>query len=136
MLVGGWSLLIAGLLSGETGLVHLEKFSTASLVSLLYLIVFGSVLAYTAYTWLLQNTTVSRVATYAYVNPLVAIVLGGVLLNEKIDAAILVGAVMIVISVVDRDPDGSSRQLGREASQCQATDDSPAATDREVSSPG
>jgi drug/metabolite transporter (DMT)-like permease len=69
-------------------------------VALLYLILFGSVLAYTAYTWLLQNTSVSRVSTYAYVNPLVAIVLGSVLLNEPIDVFIVIGAAMIVTAVV------------------------------------
>ena len=81
MLVGGGSLLVAGLLAGESGLVKFETFSTASVVALLYLIVFGSVLAYTAYTWLLQHASVSRVSTYAYVNPLVAIFLGSLLLN-------------------------------------------------------
>lgn len=100
MLVGGSSLLIVGTIAGEFGIADFDTFSTASIVSLLYLIVFGSVLAYTAYTWLLQHATVSRVATYAYVNPLVAIVLGSVLLREKIDAAIVVGAAMILVSVI------------------------------------
>jgi len=99
MLVGGAGLLITGTLTGELGLAHFENFSTSSVVALLYLIVFGSVLAYTAYTWLLQHASVSRVATYAYVNPLVAIFLGALLLNEKIDAAIVIGAVMILVSV-------------------------------------
>ena len=92
MLVGGGSLLLAGLLTGESGQVQVQNFSSASVVALLYLILFGSVLAYTAYTWLLQNTTVSRVSTYAYVNPLVAIVLGSVLLKEPIDVFIVIGA--------------------------------------------
>ena len=100
MLVGGGTLLIAGLLLGESSEVHFESFSTPSVAALLYLIAFGSVLAYTAYTWLLQHANVSRVATYAYVNPLVAIMLGTVLLNEKIDVFILLGAAMIVASVV------------------------------------
>jgi len=100
MLVGGGSLLIVGLLTGESGQVKLESFSSASVVALLYLIVFGSVLAYTAYTWLLQNASVSRVSTYAYVNPLVAIFLGSVLLQEPIDAFIVIGAAMIVAAVI------------------------------------
>ena len=100
MVVGGGSLLLAGLLTGETGQVQVQNFSPASVVALLYLILFGSVLAYTAYTWLLQNTTVSRVSTYAYVNPLVAIVLGSVLLNERIDVFIVIGAAMIVTAVI------------------------------------
>lgn len=100
MLVGGGSLLLTGLLTGESGDVQFQNFSNASVVALLYLILFGSVLAYTAYTWLLQNTTVSRVSTYAYVNPLVAIVLGSVLLNERIDVFIVIGAAMIVTAVI------------------------------------
>jgi drug/metabolite transporter (DMT)-like permease len=100
MVIGGGSLLVVGLLTGESSQVQLANFSSASVVALLYLILFGSVLAYTAYTWLLQNTTVSRVSTYAYVNPLVAIFLGSVLLHESIDASIVVGAVMIVAAVI------------------------------------
>ena len=100
MVVGGGSLLLVGLLIGESGQVQFQNFSTNSVVALIYLILFGSVLAYTAYTWLLQNTTVSRVSTYAYVNPLVAIVLGSVLLNEPIDAFIVIGAGMIVTAVI------------------------------------
>lgn len=99
MVVGGTALLVAGLLSGESELVHFESFSTASIVALFYLIVFGSVLAYTAYTWLLQNASVSRVSTYAYVNPLVAIVLGALLLNEPIDVFIVIGAALIIVAV-------------------------------------
>jgi drug/metabolite transporter (DMT)-like permease len=99
MLAGGGSLLIVGLLIGEGGMVRFEDFSTASVTALLYLIVFGSVIAYTAYTWVLQHASVSRVSTYAYVNPLVAIVLGALLLNEQIDVYIVAGAAMIVISV-------------------------------------
>jgi len=99
MVVGGGALLIAGLLTGESGQVQLSSFSFASVVALGYLILFGSVLAYTAYTWLLQNASVSRVSTYAYVNPLVAIVLGSLLLHESIDAFIIVGAAMIVVAV-------------------------------------
>ena len=99
MLVGGVSLLLVGVLVGELGLVKPENFSTDSLVALAYLIVFGSVLAYTAYTWLLQHAPVSRVATYAFVNPVVAIILGTVLLNEEINATMVLGAAMIVVAV-------------------------------------
>jgi drug/metabolite transporter (DMT)-like permease len=100
MLAGGGSLVLAGALAGESDRIDFADFSTASVISLLYLILFGSVLAYTAYTWLLQNTSVSRVSTYAYVNPVVAIFLGSVLLNEPIDAFIVIGAAMIVIAVI------------------------------------
>lgn len=99
MLVGGAALLVAGGLTGEAGLVKPENFSTESVLSLLYLIVFGSVLAYTAYTWALIHASVSRVSTYAYVNPVVALFLGAVLLNEKIDLTMIIGAAIIVVAV-------------------------------------
>jgi drug/metabolite transporter (DMT)-like permease len=99
MLVGGVSLAIAGALAGEWGLAKVDQFSTSSVVALAYLILFGSVLAYTAYTWVLQHASVSRVSTYAYVNPVVAIVLGAAILNETIDVWILLGAAIIVVSV-------------------------------------
>jgi drug/metabolite transporter (DMT)-like permease len=73
--------------------------STASVVALIYLITFGSLIAYTAYTWLLQHAPLTRVATYAYVNPVVAVFLGAIILNEKITPTIAVGALLIVASV-------------------------------------
>lgn len=99
MIVGGAGLLVAGLAFGEFGLVQPDRFTTDALLNFAYLIVFGSVLAYTAYTWLLQHTSVSRVATYAFVNPVVAIVLGAVLLSEDINATMLIGAALIVVAV-------------------------------------
>ena len=59
----------------------------------------GSWVAYTAYAWLLQNAPISRVATYAYVNPMVAIVLGFLILDEVIAPVTLMGAAIIVVSV-------------------------------------
>lgn len=99
MLVGSAGLLAVGLAAGELGLVDAQRFSTESVIALVYLVIFGSVVAYTAYTWLLIHASVSRVSTYAYVNPVVAIVLGSVLLRERIDLPMIVGALMILISV-------------------------------------
>ncbi|HUP82736.1 MAG TPA: EamA family transporter [Candidatus Limnocylindria bacterium] len=99
MLTGGTALVLVGFLTGEAALVQPQNFSTASLLSLAYLIVFGSVLAYTAYTWVLIHASVSRVSTYAYVNPVVALALGALLLNENIDTTMLIGAAIIVVSV-------------------------------------
>ncbi|HYI23602.1 MAG TPA: EamA family transporter, partial [Candidatus Limnocylindrales bacterium] len=99
MIVGGASLLVVGLLTGEQNAYRVEDFSGPSLLALAYLIVFGSVLAYTAYTWSLQHAPVSRVATYAYVNPVVAVTLGALLLNEPVHLTMLVGAAMIIVSV-------------------------------------
>jgi drug/metabolite transporter (DMT)-like permease len=99
MFVGAVGLAIVGALVGEIGLVQPERFSTPSLISFAYLVIFGSVLAYTAYTWLLQHAPVSQVATYAFVNPVVAIFLGWALLNETVNETMLLGAAMIVVSV-------------------------------------
>jgi drug/metabolite transporter (DMT)-like permease len=99
MLLGGLAITASGLAVGEGGDVHLDAFSTRSVVALTYLVVFGSLLAYSAYAWLLQNAPISRIATYAYVNPLVAIVLGFVVLDELITPVTLAGAAVIVLSV-------------------------------------
>jgi drug/metabolite transporter (DMT)-like permease len=99
MLLGGAVCVVAGLAAGEAPEVDPEAFSVRSVVALAYLIVFGSWLAFTAYAWLLQNAPISKVATYAYVNPVVAIVLGAVILDEVITPVMLVGATVIVASV-------------------------------------
>ena len=99
MLLGGVAITACGLVAGEAGDVDVEAFSLRSLVALAYLVVFGSWLAYTAYAWLLQNAPISRVATYAYVNPMVAIVLGYLILDELITPITLAGAAIIVVSV-------------------------------------
>jgi drug/metabolite transporter (DMT)-like permease len=96
---GGLTLLVAGLVTGETSDVHPDRFSTDSLIAFAYLIFIGSLVAYTAYVWLLQNAPISKVATYAYVNPVIAIFLGWAILSENITATMLVGAAVIVCSV-------------------------------------
>jgi drug/metabolite transporter (DMT)-like permease len=98
MLTGGLALGVVALLVGEVGLVQPQRFSMESLIAFAYLVSFGSVLAYTAYTWLLVHAPVSKVATYAFVNPVVATFLGA-LYGESIDNMMLVGATMIVVSV-------------------------------------
>jgi drug/metabolite transporter (DMT)-like permease len=97
MLVGGAALLVTGALTGEQ--VHPEGFGFDQVLALVYLITFGSVLAYTAYTWALIHASVSRVSTYAYVNPVVAVALGAVLLNEQIDLTMMIGAAVIIVAV-------------------------------------
>jgi drug/metabolite transporter (DMT)-like permease len=99
MLLGGAVILVAGLVSGEAGDVDFGAFSTRSVLALTYLVAIGSWVAFTAYAWLLQNAPISRVATYAYVNPVVAIVLGWLILDEVITTVTLVGAAIIVVSV-------------------------------------
>ncbi len=99
MFGGGVTLLVAGLALGETADVHPDRFSTDSLLAFAYLIVIGSLVAYTAYVWLLQNAPISKVATYAYVNPVIAICLGWAILHEDVTATTLIGAAVIVCSV-------------------------------------
>jgi drug/metabolite transporter (DMT)-like permease len=99
MLLGGLVITVVGLAVGEAGDVEPAAFSARSLVALAYLIAVGSWFAFTAYAWLLQNAPISRVATYAYVNPVVAIFLGWLVLDEVITPVTLVGATIIVVSV-------------------------------------
>ena len=99
MLCGGVATGIVGGISGEFSSVHLEAFSTSSLVALGYLVVFGSWVAFTAYVWALQNIPVSKVATYAYVNPVIAIALGWMILDEQMTPTMLGAAAIIIASV-------------------------------------
>lgn len=99
MLTGGAILIIAGLARGEAQGLDVQGFSTRSIIAVLYLIFIGSLVAFTAYTWLLQHAPISKVATYAYVNPVIAIFLGAVILGEEITTYILAGAALIIASV-------------------------------------
>jgi drug/metabolite transporter (DMT)-like permease len=99
MLLGGLVITIVGLAFGEAGEVEPAAFSTRSIVALVYLIAVGSWFAFTAYSWLLQNAPISRVATYAYVNPVVAIVLGYLILDEAVTGITVAGAAVIVLAV-------------------------------------
>jgi drug/metabolite transporter (DMT)-like permease len=66
----------------------------------LYLVVCGSWIGYTAYIWLLEHVPTSKVSTYAYVNPVVAVFLGWLILHEKVDRFIVMGSVIVVLSVI------------------------------------
>jgi drug/metabolite transporter (DMT)-like permease len=98
-LLGGLIVFAAGLVGGEGGDIHPSEWSTRSVLGLIYLITFGSLLAYSAYTWLLQNAPISKVSTYAYVNPVVAIILGFLINDESISTMALIGATVIIASV-------------------------------------
>jgi drug/metabolite transporter (DMT)-like permease len=99
MITGGLLVTAAGVLAGELVGLDPSTFSRESLLSVGYLLVFGSLLAFTAYTWLLQNAPIQQVSTYAYVNPVVAVLLGWLVLAESITPVILGGAALIVASV-------------------------------------
>jgi drug/metabolite transporter (DMT)-like permease len=99
MLAGGVVLFVVGLGRGELATVDPATFSVRSIVAFAYLVVFGSLVAFSAYTWLLQNASVSLVSTYAFVNPVVAVFLGALILAEPITPSIVIGAAVIVVAV-------------------------------------
>jgi drug/metabolite transporter (DMT)-like permease len=100
MVAGGLALVLVGSLLGEIGRADLSAASATSVLALVYLVVFGSIVAFTAYTWLLANVPVTTVGTYAYVNPIVAVGLGAVFLSEPITIRTVVATVVIVGAVV------------------------------------
>ncbi|WP_209718423.1 EamA family transporter [Marmoricola sp. OAE513] len=97
MWTGGAILLVAGLVRGERP--DPFSYSADTWLAWGYLVVFGSMVAFSAYVWLLGNAPISLVATYAYVNPVVAVVLGYLILDEPVTGAILVGGAVIVVAV-------------------------------------
>ena len=99
MLLGGIVLVVAGLAAGEASDFDVSSFSAESIGGLLYLIFVGSIPAYFAFIWVLNHAPVSKVATYAYVNPVIAVFLGWAVLSEEITATVLAGAAIIVASV-------------------------------------
>lgn len=99
MLAGGACLFILGTLTGEWRQLNLTAVSTASLLGLLYLILFGALVGFASYTWLLRNAPTPLVSTYAYVNPLIAIFIGNLLAHEPLTARILASALIIISAV-------------------------------------
>ncbi|HET7321419.1 MAG TPA: EamA family transporter, partial [Longimicrobiaceae bacterium] len=100
MVAGGAVMLVIGVAAGELRGFEAGAVGASSWAGLLYLIVFGSLVGFTAYTWLLRNVDVARVSTYAYVNPIVAVLLGWALADEPVTARTLVAAGVIVAGVV------------------------------------
>lgn len=100
MLTGGLMLLLLALATGELRHFQAEAVSSTAWFSLIYLIIAGSIVAYTAYVWLLHYESPTRVGTYAYVNPIVAVILGALLGGEKIGPRTLSGMALILFSVV------------------------------------
>jgi len=100
MLAGGVLLLVAGLLTGEASRLNMAEFSTRSLLAFAYLIFFGSIIAFTAYIWLLKIVPATKVATYTYVNPVIAVFLGWLILSEPITAITIIAVVVILVAVI------------------------------------
>ena len=97
LLAAGVILCLGGLLTGEAA--DLGRFSGASLAAFAYLVVAGSLVAYTAYVWLLANAPVSQATTHTHVNPVVAVFLGWLILSERVTLTTLAGAALVVGAV-------------------------------------
>lgn len=99
MLAAGLVATVVASMLGETRALDVSRFTTESLLGFAYLVVIGSLVAFSAYTWLLQNAPVSLVATYAYVNPVIAVFLGMLFLAEPITPTMIIGAALILAAV-------------------------------------
>ena len=100
MLSGGFLLLLLALATGDVQRLSLANASWTSIGAFFYLLVFGSLVGFTAYSWLLNNVTPARAATYAYVNPVVAVLLGWLVAGEPLTRQMLVAAAVIIGSVI------------------------------------
>jgi drug/metabolite transporter (DMT)-like permease len=99
MLIGGVALAGLGPLIGEHWQALGGRVSTDAWIAIAYLALAGSILAFTAYVWLLQNAPISKISTYAYVNPVVAVVLAALILGEAITPFMVLGGIVIVTAV-------------------------------------
>jgi drug/metabolite transporter (DMT)-like permease len=100
LLAGGAALLVLGAATGEFSSLHVGQVSARSWLALGYLIVFGSIVAFSAYGIAVRALPTATVATYAYVNPVIAVLLGALILNERLTPATIAGGVLIVGAVV------------------------------------
>lgn len=99
MLTGSGWLLLAGLLANEPARVHAEAFTARSVGAWLYLTLVGSLVGFTAFVWLMKHSTPARVYTYTYVNPIVAVFLGWLVLDEVVSPRIFAAAAIIIVGV-------------------------------------
>lgn len=100
MLAGGLGLLILAWFSREFTKFAPHAISVRSVLALLYLVIFGALVGFTAYMWLLRHTTAAKAMTYAYVNPVVALILGWAIADEPITLRICVSALIIIMGVI------------------------------------
>jgi drug/metabolite transporter (DMT)-like permease len=100
MLAASPMLLVVAALRGELRAVGPAMLAPAPLAAVGYLVVFGSIAGFGSYVWLLRNTTPARASTYAFVNPLIAVVVGALIGHESVGARTLVAAPLIILSVV------------------------------------
>jgi drug/metabolite transporter (DMT)-like permease len=100
MIAGGLLLAGAGVVTGELGHVHLGNVSAASIAAFIYLVLIGALVGYVAYIWLLHHVSVTAASTYAFVNPVVAVALGAIILGEQVTPMTLIAATLIVGAVL------------------------------------
>lgn len=100
ILTGGTALLLLGIFRGEVSVLSVSAISFISFASLVYLILFGTLLAYSSYVWLLKTSTPAKVGTYAFFNPLIAVFLGWLAIDEPITTVMIIGAAGILVSVL------------------------------------
>jgi drug/metabolite transporter (DMT)-like permease len=100
MLSGGALLLLTGVFAGEASELHLANVTSRSMLSLAYLIVMGSIVAFSVYTWLVSVSSPSLLSTYAYVNPVIAVFLGWLLAGEALSPRTMVATAIVVAGVV------------------------------------
>ncbi|MGH9905153.1 MAG: EamA family transporter [Pyrinomonadaceae bacterium] len=99
LVLGGVLLIVISFAAGELENFSLSAVSLRSALSLAYLIVFGSIITFTAYVWLLQVTSATKVATHTYVNPIIALILGSLFASEQFTITILIASLVIIVSV-------------------------------------
>jgi drug/metabolite transporter (DMT)-like permease len=99
LISGGVVLGVVGIAGGELARIHPDRFSRSSLLALAYLIVFGAVVAFSAYSYMVRNAPPSIVSTYAYVNPVIAVLLGWAILDEPIGRTTILAGAIIVVAV-------------------------------------
>jgi len=99
MLSGGLLLILAGTVKGEWADFHPAAFSANSIIAFIYLVVFGSMVAFSAYSWLMRVAAPSLVSTYAYVNPVIAVFLGWLFFSEPVDKYTIIGSAIIIAAL-------------------------------------
>jgi drug/metabolite transporter (DMT)-like permease len=122
MIAGGILLFLAGAVAGKIGEIRPSVVTTRSILAFAYLVMFGSIVAFNAFTYLLDVSTPSRVSTYAYVNPVVAVVLGWLLAGEALTPRTVLGAAVIVSAVVMVTAGKTPARLGEEETAAPAAE--------------
>ena len=100
ILSGGTALLLLGIFRGEAAELSASSISFISIASMVYLVLFGTIVAYSSYVWLLKASTPAKVGTYAFFNPLIAVFLGWLIIDEPVTTVMIIGAAGILVSVL------------------------------------